>query len=169
MLKSALRSYPGYFQTYVEQVKDNHLQTAFDNQRKGLVDFFKGISEEKSMYAYGPDKWTIKGVLQHIIDAERIFTYRALCFARKDNTALPGWEEVDYGNYANAERRSWDNLIEEFTALRQSTELLYKSFTEEMLSQEGTANSKLMDVATIGFTLLGHAEHHKKILIERYF
>jgi hypothetical protein len=106
--------------------------------------------------------------MQHLIDSERIFIYRALCFARKEKISLPGFEEDEYAANSAANKRSWKSLVEEFSAVRKSTELLFSSFSEEALASTGSANNNLISVESIGFIILGHFYHHKKVLEERY-
>lgn len=159
---------PGYFQVYIDQVKEKDLPTAFINQSAAIKDFLPAISEEQSKFAYAPGKWTIKELLQHIIDCERIFTYRALSFARGERANLPGFEENDYAATSGANNRTWESLSAEFVAVRRSTLFLYDSFTPEMLDNAGTANNNTYSVALLGFILLGHFNHHKRIIEERY-
>ena len=168
MSKPLPANYPGHFQRYIDQVPETESLSAIINQGPEIMPFLSTISEEKSMYAYAEGKWTIKELLQHIIDAERIFTYRALCIARGEKENLPGFEENDYAANSFANNRRWDSLVKEFLTVRQSTELLFKSFTEEMLDNLGTSNNKTIDVSSIGFIIAGHYYHHKKILLERY-
>lgn len=169
MPKPPTNSYAGYFQQYIDQVPETDLNTAFQNQAAGLNDFLNSITEEKSGYAYAEGKWTIKELLQHIIDAERIFAYRALCFARGEKTSLPSFDENEYAANSNAGERTWMSLVEEFLAVRKSTELLFRSFSEEALNKPGLANNNTTTAASLGFITLGHYYHHKKILKEKYF
>jgi len=168
MSKPLPANYPGHFKRYIDLVPETESLSAILNQGLEIMSFLSAISEEKSMYAYAEGKWTIKELLQHIIDAERIFTYRALCIARGEKENLPGFEENDYAANSFANNRRWDSLVKEFLTVRQSTELLFKSFTEEMLDSLGTSNNKTIDVSSIGFIIAGHYYHHKKILLERY-
>ena len=168
MSKPLPANYPGHFKRYIDLVPETESLSAILNQGLEIMPFLSAISEEKSMYAYAEGKWTIKELLQHIIDAERIFTYRALCIARGEKENLPGFEENDYAANSFANNRRWDSLVKEFLTVRQSTELLFKSFTEEMLDSLGTSNNKTIDVSSIGFIIAGHYYHHKKILLERY-
>lgn len=168
MPKPSPNTYPVYFKNYVDQVPDEDLLTGFHNQSAIFREFLGSITEEKSNYAYDTGKWTIKEVLQHIIDAERIFNYRALCFARKETTSLPGFDENTYADNSNANRRTWQELVDEFSAVRSSTEFLYRSFTEEALNTSGISNNNPATVLSFGFITLGHFYHHKKILQERY-
>ena len=168
MSKPLPANYPGHFKRYIDLVPETESLSAILNQGLEIMPFLSAISEEKSMYAYAEGKWTIKELLQHILDAERIFTYRALCIARGEKENLPGFEENDYAANSFANNRRWDSLVKEFLTVRQSTELLFKSFTEEMLDSLGTSNNKTIDVSSIGFIIAGHYYHHKKILLERY-
>jgi DinB superfamily len=168
MSKPSVETYPVYFQRYVDQVPEDELSEAFKNQLPLIKEFFSGISEEKSFYAYDEGKWTLKELLQHMIDTERIFNYRALCFARLEKASLPSFEEDDYAANSYANRRSWQEMVDEFFAVRQATELLFKSFTPAMLDHSGISNNKPGTVKSIGFTLVGHVYHHKKVMEERY-
>jgi len=107
-------------------------------------------------------------VLQHIIDAERIFNYRALCIARKEKTSLPGFDENEYAANSNGNARKWLDLVDEFLTLRKGTEIMFNSFTDEMLETSGVSNKNPITVKSLGFITLGHYNHHKKIIEERY-
>ncbi len=132
------------------------------------LEVVRSIPEEKGEYRYAPGKWSIKEVLNHMIDVERIMCYRALRFARNDKTELPGFEENDYAPEANAHARTIAQLVAEIERLRATTIDLFLSFTPEMLERKGRANHKEMDVLTLGYVVSGHESHHRKILIERY-
>lgn len=168
MSKPSPASYPGYFQKYIDQVPEEDLHAAFINQLPAMTTFLQSISEEKSNYAYAEGKWTIKEVLQHITDTERIFAYRALAFARGEKASLPGFEENDYAINSNANNQSWQDLIEELLAVRKSTELLFNSFNDTILLKDGTASTNKISVAGLGFIIIGHFNHHKKVIEERY-
>jgi uncharacterized damage-inducible protein DinB len=168
MSKPSPTNYPGYFQRYIDQVPETDMMTAFTNQTAELESFLSTISEERSLYAYAEGKWTIKELLQHIIDAERIFCFRALCFARGEKTSLPGFEENDYAANSHANERKWDSLVKEFLVVRQATELLFNSFPAEALEIIGIANNNPTSVSSIGFIIIGHYYHHKKVLLEKY-
>ena len=159
---------PGYFQVYIDQVKEKQLAEAFTQQSMEIKTLLPSISEEKSMYSYETAKWTLREILQHLIDSERIFTYRALCFARKDTASLPGFNENDYAVVSNANIRSWESLSAEFVAVRRSTLFLFNSFSAEILDSKGTANNNTFSVTELGFIIVGHFYHHKKIMEERY-
>jgi DinB superfamily len=168
MSKPLPASYPHYFQKYIDLVPDEDLLTGFVNQSQIITHLLAGITEEKSHYKYAPGKWTLKDMLQHIIDTERIFCYRALCFARKEAFHLPGFAEAEYAANAVASKRTWQSMAEEFIAVRHAAELLFKSFSDEELLREGIANNISTSVASMGFITLGHLYHHKKIIEELY-
>ena len=168
MPKPSPDSYFAYFKKYVDQVPEEDLSAAFSNQLPVLTDLLNSITEEKSIYAYDTGKWTLKELLQHMIDTERIFNYRALAIARKETVALPGFDENSYAANSNANSRSWRTLVDEFLAVRQSTQFLYNSFTDEALASSGTASNNRVTVNSLGFTTLGHFYHHKKVMKERY-
>lgn len=157
-----------YYGRYIAQVKENDINAALASQHTVIENFLKSIPAAKWNYAYAEGKWTVKELVQHIIDAERIFAYRALRIARKDQTPLPGFEENDYAPASEAGRRTADELIEELITVRRSTELLFKSFTDEMLNNKGTASNQPVSVNALGFITVGHFTHHKAILEERY-
>jgi hypothetical protein len=168
MSKPSPTSYPGYFQKYIDQVPEQDLFTAFDSQLPVIKSFLSAITEERSSYAYAEGKWTLKELLQHMIDTERIFSYRALCFARKEKASLPSFEENDYAANSNANSRTWRSLVDEFLAVRQATTMLFHSFSPQALDTIGTANNNTTSVQALGFITLGHFYHHKKVMEERY-
>ncbi len=167
-MRPDLTRVPEFYHNYINRVPDNDLMTAFKNQSPIVIDFLQSIPAGKVDYAYAQGKWTIKEVLQHIIDAERVFCYRALRFARKDLTPLPGFDENLFAANARASRRNWDDLIEEFKTVRRATEWLYSSFDEEHLNATGISNDHPNYVLAFGYISVGHALHHMKIIKERY-
>lgn len=168
MPKPSPSHYNAHFKSYIDQVKEDDLFTAFDNQAAQISSLITFCSEEQANHAYAPGKWTLKELLQHIIDTERIFNYRALCIARKEQVSLPGFDENEYAAASHANERSWKSLVEEFAAVRQSSILLYKSFTVGDLETIGISNKNPLSVASTGFIIVGHFYHHKKIMEERY-
>jgi hypothetical protein len=168
MVKPSPTTYPNYFQRYIDQVPENNLPEAFNNQTAGIAGFLNSISEEKSTYAYAEGKWTIKELLLHMTDTERIFNYRALCLARGEQQNMPGFEENDYAANSHANERSWAGLVDEFLLVRKCTETLFSTFNEAVMNNAGTANNNPTSVISLGFITVGHYYHHKKILQERY-
>ena len=169
MPKPASGTYPPYFEKYINRVETDSVTEAINKYAQPLIKFFENIPADKAGYRYAEGKWSVQEMLQHIIDTERIFGYRALCIARKDKTPLPGFDENTYANASNADKRSWDNLIEELKAVRTSTDLLLRSFTQEHLQETGITNGQPNTVNGICFVIIGHLLHHKKVLEERYF
>ena len=168
MPKPSPTTYPAYFKRYIDLVPEEDLGTAFRQQSLAVTKFLYTINEEKSSHSYAPGKWTIKEIMQHLIDAERIFAYRALCFARKEQASLPSFEENDYAANSNANLRHWKDLADEFLLVRKSTEILFNSFTEEALNSMGIANNNPTSTNSMGFTAIGHVYHHMNVLKERY-
>jgi uncharacterized damage-inducible protein DinB len=168
MARPDLSAIPEGYKGYVTLAKEYDFLDALDIARKRVAELVQTLPETRGEYRYGPEKWSIKEVLCHLIDAERIFTYRALRFARNDKTLLPGFEENDYAPEANAHGRTLAEITQEATHLRQSTIDLFKSFTPEMLHRSGTANGKTISVLHLGYTIAGHELHHYNILRERY-
>lgn len=156
------------FHNYINQVTEDNLVDAFEKQSASFIRFLETVPPEKYDYRYADGKWSIREVLQHIIDAERVFGYRALRFARKDGTPLPGFDENLFVANAKADKRSWDKLVEEFKVVRRSSELLFQSFDEEQLECSGVSSNHPNYVRALGFIIVGHAAHHQRITKERY-
>jgi hypothetical protein len=168
MPKPDLNRVPSFYHAYINMVKEDELSKAFESHPVSLYKAIKGLSEEKWNYRYAENKWTIKELVQHIIDGERIFAYRALCFARKDATPLPGFDENLYAESSNANNREPTSLLEELQVVQKSSALLFRTFDEDQLEAKGVANNNPIYVRAIGFIIIGHALHHLKILEERY-
>jgi hypothetical protein len=158
-----------YFERYTSLVKEENLTEAFLHQEATLQEFYNTISEEKSMHAYTEGKWTLKEMLQHMIDTERIFSYRALAIARKETATLPGFDENNYADNSGANVRTWASLVVEMKAVRTSTECMFASFTNTMLNNIGKFSSAKGSPNILGFICVGHVYHHIKIAEERYF
>ena len=160
--------YSGYFGTYIQEVGDGKLFEELEISQHDFIRFVQNIPMDKFDYRYAAGKWTIKDIIQHIMDSERIFVYRALRFSRNDQTPLPSFEEDDYAHNTNANGRSIQDLLTEFSALRHSTLLFYKSLSEEQLKRIGIASGNQISVRALGFVLIGHQKHHQKVFEERY-
>ena len=168
MSRPDLSRVPEFYHGYISKVKEDDLISAMKNTTNELLNLLKSIPAEKYDYRYADGKWTIKEVVQHLIDAERVFTYRALRFARKDDTPLPGFDENLFAQTCKADKRNWNDLVEEFAALRIASEALFASFDNEQLESEGNASGKPIQVLAIGFIVAGHVNHHCQIIKERY-
>lgn len=168
MPKPALTTIPEFYHTYVNRVEEETIHDALQNSDEKIREELKAIPEEKWHFRYAEGKWSIAEMVQHMIDTERIFAYRALCIARGETASLPGFDENAYAANSNGESRSSESFMEEWTVVRKATLLLFNSFTDEQISRTGTANNKSISVAAIGFICAGHALHHVHILKERY-
>ena len=138
------------------------------SSKKTVINFLNSLSEDDGLYSYDSGKWTVKQVIGHMIDMERIFSYRALSFARGETTSLPGYDHNEYVEKANFNSQSIEQLQKQFQTERESTIQLFSSFTDEMLMRGGTASENPFTVRSLGFIIAGHEQHHLKILRERY-
>ncbi|MBL3657831.1 DinB family protein [Fulvivirga sediminis] len=168
MPKPTLDLVPEFYQGYIKGIEEEELIPALINHGNITLDLLKSIPEVSAGYCYQPGKWSIKQVVAHMIDTERIFAYRSLAIARNDKTPLPGFEENDYAEEANVENRKLYRIIEEYNNVRASTIDLFSSFSETMLHRENMCNGNLMSVNTIGYIIVGHEAHHRAVLLERY-
>lgn len=160
--------YPAYFGTYIEKVPDGDIMAQMTAQMDEIQAYFGGLSDMQADYRYAPGKWSLKEVLGHMVDCERVFAYRALRFARGDDTDLPGFEQDDYVAAADFQNRSVDSLLDEFLPQRQSNIALFHSLDEKALARSGTADGKAITVRSIPFILVGHIIHHMQVIQERY-
>jgi len=166
MNRPQTHEYPAWGETYIKLV-DGDVIEILERQVTEFTDFINSLVE-KADYAYAPGKWTIKEIVGHIIDAERVFAYRMTCFARGEQQPLPGFEENDYVANAHFSDRSLLSLSHEFALLRKANLYLFKSLTEEELNRKGTASGKEITVRAILFVTAGHIMHHTSIIKERY-
>lgn len=166
--QKSLGVYPPYFNNYMSFVENYDLEEILSTQPGNAEAFFNSLPEDRWLYKYAENKWTVKEVLQHIIDTERVFTYRALAFSRKDPNTLPSFNENEYAKNSNGNSRSPKDLIEEFLAVRKSSELLFKSLSDTELNAVGKTSNYEMSVKAIGYMIAGHFAHHVNILKERY-
>ncbi|MBC9796363.1 DinB family protein [Sinomicrobium weinanense] len=160
--------YHSYYSNYVLILDETELMEALRNTEEELLTFIKELPEDRLSYRYAEGKWSIAEVIQHIVDTERIFTYRALRFARNDQTDLPGYEQNDYVPFSEADKRTKEELLVDFKATRLNTVSLFRTFSDEMLMRSGRADGNLMSVRAVGFIVSGHLMHHLKVLRERY-
>jgi uncharacterized damage-inducible protein DinB len=160
--------YQPYYARYISLVPAADLAQTLDAQLAQSLPILRDIGEQKSLYRYAPGKWSVKEVLGHLIDAERIFTCRALRFARNDQTPLPGFDQDPYVAAGNFDSRPWNDLIAEFEHVRRSTILFFRALTPEQLLKSGTANQNAITVRALGYVIAGHELHHMGILRDRY-
>lgn len=163
--------YPPYFETYIGKVNrqaedflEELSKVHYQNRQ-----YLESLTDVQTRYSYGQDKWTVRQLIQHLIDCERIMAYRALRFMRGDKTELSGFEEDDYAAAATAENKEWTDLLDEWMAVRAATILLFKNISEAESQRTGIANGKSVSVRALAFIILGHEIHHLQIIKARYF
>jgi uncharacterized damage-inducible protein DinB len=160
--------YDNFFNSYIGNANTDDLLSALAASEEYIVNFILSLKEQQLKHRYEPGKWSIKEMLVHMADTERIFAYRALRFARKDRTELPGFDENTYAEYSKADTRAITSILAEYAAVRHATIELFKNFDEEMLSEAGIASGKKVSVRALGFAILGHEIHHLNIIKQRY-
>ncbi|WP_019988019.1 DinB family protein [Rudanella lutea] len=168
MTKAHINPMPGFFDRYIKLAPDGELNDALAAGARLETLLPAQTLENLGDYRYAPGKWTVKDIVQHLIDTERIMAYRALRFARNDQTRLPGFEEDDFAQYAQASRRSLTDLYDEYALQRQSTRALFRSFDAGMLQRTGICFNQTISVLALGFVLVGHPIHHARVIQERY-
>lgn len=168
MVKKSEVISPEFFHRYINTVKEDDVLKGIQTNTKAFRKFLKSIPKKKLDYAYAEGKWTIREVLQHIIDAERVFVLRALWFARKDANGQPGFDENVWAANAKVSGRKWSDMLDEFKALRKSTEAMFASFSEDELRAVGRSNNNEMSTGACGYVIAGHVNHHINVLKERY-
>jgi len=161
--------YAPYYEKYIALVPGADATSALEAQRLRTMQLFAGRGERDGNFRYAPKKWTVKEVLGHMVDSERIFTYRALRIARADQTPIEGFEQDDYVRGGGFSERALASLVEEFANVRNATLSLFRSLGEEAWSRKGTANKNEVSVRALAFITAGHELHHRQILEERYF
>lgn len=157
-----------FYKNYITELGEVDLIETLTDSHHLLIEIISKLPEDKLNYSYAKGKWTIKELLQHLIDTERILSYRALRFSRNDLTDIPGFNEDFYVKNSNGKTRSKKSLLNEFSLVRNSTIALFISFSDKMLTNIGTANNSEMSVRALGFVIAGHQTHHFKILQEKY-
>ncbi len=160
--------YNEYYDRYVSLVGETEVSAAFENQLREMSELFNSISEDKSATSYAEGKWTIKEVLGHLIDGERIFGYRALRISRGDETPIEGFEQDDYVENASFNDYKFSDLIDEFNLVRRSNILFFQHLKETDWTRTGTASDSPVSVRALAYIMVGHVRHHANILRERY-
>lgn len=160
--------YPAYVSPYIATVPDGAVLDLMEEQTEEIGRFFGRLTPEEADYRYAPDKWSVKEILGHLIDGERVFSYRALRFARNDSTDLPGFDQDTYVAAGRFSDRSMQSLLDEFLPLRRSNTVLFRSFSEEELNRSGTADGRSITVYALAYVLVGHVLHHRNVLRDKY-
>lgn len=160
--------YAPFYTGYVANVPEHDVVSALRDSGRELVTALSAVPESRGGFRYADGKWTIREVIGHLIDAERIFSYRALRLARADATPLPGFEENDYVRAAGSDARTLADLIDELRIVRESTVRLFASLPDEAWSRKGVVSGRDVTVRAIAYITAGHMRHHLKVLRERY-
>src|SRR5512142_2949175 len=160
--------YPPFYQGYISLVEGQDILAALDDNTERAMALYRSIGEEESLSRYAPEKWTIREVLGHVSDTERVFTYRALRVARGDQTPLPGFDEKLFVEGANFNHYEWPALIEQFELVRRSSITLFRSLAEEAWERRGNAHGKDVSVRDIAWMVAGHELHHRRIIQTKY-
>jgi uncharacterized damage-inducible protein DinB len=160
--------YKPYQEEYIKTVEGDNILKVLEVQLKAIPEFLNSIPEDKGLYSYSAGKWTIKEIIEHMTDGERIFAYRALSIARGETQILPGFEQDDYVKAAHSNNRKISELVDEFRKVREANLSLIKSFIEDDLNKRGNISDYQITVNAILYVMAGHANHHLNILKEKY-
>jgi len=157
-----------FYKNYIAELGEVSLFKILDTSHQNLLKIITNLSNEKLDYRYAKNKWTIKEILQHLIDTERIMSYRALRFSRNDQTEISGFNEDFYVENSNGRTRTKESLLSEFSLVRNASVALFNSFSDEMLTKTGIASNSKISVRALGFIIAGHQMHHLKVIQEKY-
>jgi len=160
--------YDPYYQPYLDRVPDGNVIELLEYQIGDTLGLLGGLREEQAGFRYEPEKWSIREVIGHLADVERVLTYRAFRFSRADQTPLPGFEEDDYIAHSNYHERPLLEVFAEFEHARAASLAFYRSLAPEMLTRSGVANQAEMSVRAVPWVLAGHERHHVAVLQQRY-
>jgi len=157
-----------YYHGYIDEAGQGNIMELMRNQREEVARFLGGISEERSLHRYNPEKWSIAQVLSHINDTERVFAFRALWFARGFDSPLPSFDQEIAVAASGAEARSWTSQVDEFRVVRGSTLALLESLPTDAWMRRGVASGNPFTVRALAYIIVGHVNHHLRVLRERY-
>ena len=162
------QDYIAYFEHYINLVSESDINSALKNNHQTTLRFLKSIPSSQFNYQYTPNKWTIKEVLSHIIDTERVFSYRALCFSRGETQILPGFDENEYANHADLSNVAFEDLVMEFDIVRQATIMQFSHLPSDKPLLKGKSAAGENNVLSLGYMIVGHTQHHINVVKERY-
>lgn len=169
MAKPDKNEYPEFYQTYINALEvDDNLLNHLESSLKDFEEVLLAIEFGKQEYRYAEGKWTIKEIVQHLIDTERVFVYRALRYSRKDSGSLLSFDENSYVTNYDINKRNFDDMLNEFTHLRRSTIFMFQDFDEEILGRSGKVGDQSISIRAIGYICSGHLMHHLRVIRERY-
>lgn len=168
MSRPGKTEYDPYYVTYVSLVPETDVVAALAAQTTEMQDVFAFLPEEKGAFAYAEGKWTLKELLGHLIDGERVFAYRVHRISRGDKTSIEGFEQDHYIEHAHSNDRSFADLLEEFNLLRRANLLMFENLRDDDWARTGTASGVPVSVRALAYIMVGHVRHHMRILRERY-
>ncbi len=168
LARPPLSDYAPYQVSYVSLVPDGDILETLRSEFSTTLALLKSVSEETSLHRYAPEKWSIRETVLHVSDTERVFAYRALRFARGDKTELAGFEQDGYVEHSAADARSWQSILDEFTAVRQSSIELFRNLPPDAWARAGIASGYHITVLALAYLIPGHELHHRNILRQRY-
>lgn len=158
-----------YYGAYINLVGNNiTLLEGLKQGQKQTINFIESIAEDKMSFAYAEDKWTIKEVIQHLIDCERVFAFRAFCISRNDKAEFPGFDQDDYVFSSEANKKTKSDLLNEYNTQRMATIAMFESLNASMLKRVGTASNSVLSARAAGFITIGHDQHHCNVIQEKY-
>lgn len=160
--------YADYYRPYVEKVTGKDIMQVLEQQIGEVMPLLESVSEEQSLHRYAPDKWSVRELLNHVNDTERLFSFRAFWFARGCEDPLPSFDQDDAVAVAGADERSWSSHLEEFEAVRAGTLTLFRNLPEDAWMRRGVASGNPVTVRALAYICAGHCTHHVKVLRERY-
>jgi|ERR1700735_129551 len=157
-----------HYSTYIDRISDDNILDVLESQLRDMTAIFRDISEEKSLHRYAPEKWSIRQVLNHVNDTERVFAFRALWFGRGFSGPLPGFDQNTGASAAQADEYPWADHVQEFEKIRQATVALFRNLPDEAWARSGVASGMSVTVNALAYIIAGHTAHHVAILQERY-
>jgi len=167
-MRPGKNDYFPYLETYISKVKEETAISALENTLSPTLKLISAIPPEKWNFAYASDKWTVKELVTHCIDTERVFAYRALAFARGETQILPAFDENTYAKYSEANSRTSETILEEFKSVRTASISLFRSFSDQTLMKSGKVPAGTITVNALGYAICGHTAHHLEVLTLRY-
>jgi|SRR5262245_3209730 len=167
-VRPAPEEHAAYYGKYIALVPEDEAVPALERQGEVMRGFLGGLNEAQGALRYAPEKWSVKQVLGHVADAERVFAYRALRFARADQTSLPGFDENDYVAHARFDDQRLAELVEQLDAVRRGTLALFRGLEDGAWARRGDANGSPFSVRALAFIIAGHGYHHMSVIQQRY-
>ncbi|MCA9735714.1 MAG: DinB family protein [Deferribacteres bacterium] len=168
MIRPPKNEYAEYYHKYIRQLPDGDICEILASQLDETIKLLAQIDEVQANHRYAAGKWSLKDVVAHIVDTERVFAYRALCFARNDSGPFPSMEQDNFVRFGNFANRSLKSIVDEYRFLRQSNIVLFRSFDDEISMRKGIASGTEMTVRAIAYIIAGHERHHVSVIQEKY-